>query len=283
MVLLAAACCVLLVAGCARGPVPRMRATGPHGGRSGFVRGSVGMAALAASAASEPARPAMPAPEVDLRAFFGRPLRRAPDRPRKVAITLDDGPSAHTAAILEAFRHASASATFFFVGNRTPRYAAVAREAVRSGFEVEDHTWDHEEIKGVGVDATLKEIDRAQEELTRDTGHTPVFVRPPAGHWDDAAMRAITERGMVMALWSLHGQDTGPGTHAATIAHNVVASAQAGDIILLHETNPETVQALPEIIAGLRRKGLEPVTLLELLSGPRGSRGGPPPDVGDGR
>ena len=105
-----------------------------------------------------------------------------------------------------------------------------------------------------------------QRRLEALTGRRPVFVRPPVGHWDPDALRAITARGLIMALWSVHGQDTGRGTHADRIARGVLAHARGGDIILLHETNPETVAALPSIIEGLRAEGLQPVTLAELLT-----------------
>jgi peptidoglycan/xylan/chitin deacetylase (PgdA/CDA1 family) len=185
---------------------------------------------------------------------------------RQVAITIDDGPSRNTAEVLAIFERLGVRCTFFYVGNRVPRYRVLARQAYRSGFEIGDHTWNHLEIKNESLAFDLGEIDRCATELQSVTGHRPVFMRPPAGHWDPTGLRAVTERNMVMALWSLHGHDTGPGTHADVIARGVLESARGGDVILLHETNPETVKALPVIIEGLRRKGLEPVTLSQLLA-----------------
>ena len=38
-----------------------------------------------------------------------------------------------------------------------------------------------------------------------------------------------------------------------------------GSIILLHEGHPNTIKALPQIIEKLRERGLEPVSVSELL------------------
>lgn len=203
---------------------------------------------------------------IDPRLWLGKPLRRAPWKTSKVAITMDDGPSANTAKVLAIFGRYHIRATFFYVGGRCPGYRTLVKQASDAGFELGDHTLDHHEVARESARFDLHEIDLGAAELERETGIRPIYMRPPAGHWDHTTLRSITERGMIMALWSLHGRDTGKGTHASRIARDVIRDARGGDIILLHETNAETVSALPTIIEGLRRKGLEPVTLSELLT-----------------
>jgi peptidoglycan/xylan/chitin deacetylase (PgdA/CDA1 family) len=213
------------------------------------------------------ARPKVtPAARIDPSPWIGRPLRRAPWPTRKVAITLDDGPSPNTAQVLAIFRKHGLRGTFFFVGDRCQRYRKVVRLAFDAGFEIGDHTLDHQEIFRQSARFDLREIDLGAAELVRETGVRPIYMRPPSGHWDATTLRSIAQRHMIMALWSVHGQDTGPGTHASVIARHAVANARGGDIILLHETNPETVKALPAILEGLVRKGLRPVTLSELMT-----------------
>ena len=69
-----------------------------------------------------------------------------------------------------------------------------------------------------------------------------------------------------MALWLIHANDIFPSPTPAQIVKNVVKPAKPGSIILMHETNDNTVLALPKILDGLRAKGLHPVTLSQLLA-----------------
>lgn len=70
---------------------------------------------------------------------------------------------------------------------------------------------------------------------------------------------------MALVLWSVYPDDTIPSPPPHPIARRVLAHVCPGSIILLHETDPRTVAALPEIIA-VRSRGYTPVTLSTLLA-----------------
>src|SRR5450432_3683274 len=61
-----------------------------------------------------------------------------------VAITIDDGPDPDvTPQVLLQLREHHARATFFCVGERVERYADLAREIVRGGHDIENHSHRH--------------------------------------------------------------------------------------------------------------------------------------------
>jgi peptidoglycan-N-acetylglucosamine deacetylase len=244
-----------LLAGCAARPAAVSAA-----GRMTPHRSATASPSLSAEAST-----ATPAAQIDPGPLLGKPLKHGKSGTRKIAITMDDGTAKNSGKVMDIFERYGVRCTFFYVGKRMGHPKIVER-AYAEGFEIGDHTWDHQEIKGRSLAFDLSEIDRGARRIAAITGRKPIFVRPPAGHWDKTTLRAITKRRMVMALWNLHGHDTGAGTKAATIARDVVRSARGGDIILLHETNPETVKALPSIIRGLQRKGFKLVTLSGLLA-----------------
>jgi peptidoglycan/xylan/chitin deacetylase (PgdA/CDA1 family) len=70
---------------------------------------------------------------------------------------------------------------------------------------------------------------------------------------------------MIMVLWDARNGDTDAKATVAGITSQALAQAHRGSIVLMHETNPKTVAALLGIIAGLRAKGLTPVTLSTML------------------
>jgi peptidoglycan/xylan/chitin deacetylase (PgdA/CDA1 family) len=84
---------------------------------------------------------------------------------------------------------------------------------------------------------------------------------------------------MLMVLWSVDTKDWKlPGVNA--IVHNALATAGPGSIILMHDGDSnrrETLAALPRIIAGLRARHLQLVTIRQLLVDDPPPRGQPQP------
>jgi hypothetical protein len=70
-------------------------------------------------------------------------------------------------------------------------------------------------------------------------------------------------------MWDIDTIDWRPeddgGPTAQAIVDKVVERATGGSIVLMHLGGFNTLQALPGIVAGLRAKGLEPVTLGEMF------------------
>ncbi len=60
-------------------------------------------------------------------------------------------------------------------------------------------------------------------------------------------------------------EDGGPT--ADEIVARVVSRARGGSIVLMHLGGYHTLEALPEVVQGLRDRGLEPVTLETMLGG----------------
>ena len=81
----------------------------------------------------------------------------------------------------------------------------------------------------------------------------------------------MSPNGLRVIAWSLHSHDTRSDDPQA-IAERVLSRVKPGDIILMHDghdlpgkTRPATAEALRRILQGLSEKGLESVTVSELL------------------
>jgi peptidoglycan-N-acetylglucosamine deacetylase len=99
----------------------------------------------------------------------------------------------------------------------------------------------------------------------------PTLFRPPLGAWSGEVVRAAADRGLRTVLWDVNPHDyAGGGATADGIAAEVLGSAGRGSIVLLHDGGPSEsreplLEALPRIAAGLRDRGLAPVTVPRLL------------------
>jgi peptidoglycan/xylan/chitin deacetylase (PgdA/CDA1 family) len=222
------------------------------------------------SSAIEPTIPPPPPHEAQLpfnkAAFIGKTIESVRTNRREVAITFDDGPCANTEKVLAILKKHDAKATFFFVGARAEHQSLYVWDTISQGHEVGNHTWNHAELRGMDPPALGEEIDRAQRMLELETGSAPLFVRPRSGKLDKAAAKAIWSRGLLLVLWSTHPGDVAPSPKPEAIVRGATRGTKPGSIILMHETNANTVVALPAILDELHRRNLKPVTLSELLA-----------------
>jgi peptidoglycan-N-acetylglucosamine deacetylase len=204
---------------------------------------------------------------LDIRGLLGDVITHGPRTGGMVAITMDDGPSKESSAVLDIVERTRTPVTFFYCGRRILAAPTEIQRAVGLGCEIGDHTTSHIELVGLPSLQVRKEVVETRDIIRRLTGVTPVWVRPRSGKSDALARSVIRDIGMAIVLWNDYPSDTIPSPSPHEIAQLTLAHAHAGSIILLHETNPKTVEALPEIIAGLRARGLTPVTLSTMLRG----------------
>lgn len=213
--------------------------------------------------ASPIVRPGTPA--FDPKPFIGRPVTHGAAGTRMVALTFDDGPSVDSTAVLRGLENEHAVASFFYVGDRVGGFPLIPARAIADGDDVGNHTLHHVEMVGLTRAQMLDQILSTNAILQQATGLKTVFFRPRSGHADPAARALLAELGMVMVLWDGRDGDTDLNSTVDGITRQALEHVHGGSIILMHETNPKTVAALPAIIRGLRAKGYTPVTLTTML------------------
>lgn len=190
-----------------------------------------------------------------------------PSVPDAVALTFDDGPGAHTRAVLETLRHLGARATFFFVGERVLRNPKLVRRAHAYGMAVENHSYSHPYTPPFG-ERTRAEIEAeiaGGADAIASLVDPPTLVRPPGGTSSPLVLEVARERGQHVVLWSVDPEDWRDGATARQIARRVLRDVRPGSIVLLHDGpggRAQTVKALPAIVRGIRARGLE-LTLID--------------------
>ncbi|HEV2237973.1 MAG TPA: polysaccharide deacetylase family protein [Ktedonobacterales bacterium] len=199
-------------------------------------------------------------------------IRSGPATAPLVALTFDDGPSPdQTANILTTLEQYHAPATFFVVGaSARDRPALIQREAA-DGFTIAMHTWDHPYMTGLAPASRAWELAATAQAIHNDLGpnYCLPYWRPPFGDYNSDILAQTQGMGLATVTWSVDPADyNAPGVQ--TIVDRVLASAQPGSIILLHDGyffRWQTAQALPAIITGLRAKGFTLATLPQVLAG----------------
>jgi peptidoglycan-N-acetylglucosamine deacetylase len=174
--------------------------------------------------------------------------------------------------IFEILQREHVPATIFPTGRWIEAHPEAARElAAQPWIELGNHSYSHVRMTRVPRRTAIFQLART-DELISQLGRKAVAFRPPAGAWNRRLVRLAARQNMPTVLWDVVSGDPGESASAERISKAVLSSARAGSIVIFHINGraPHTKQALPDIIRGLRGKGLEFVTLSRLLQQPDG-------------
>ncbi|MDD3165377.1 MAG: polysaccharide deacetylase family protein [Oscillospiraceae bacterium] len=181
-----------------------------------------------------------------------------------LALTFDDGPSGkYTTALLDGLQQRGAHATFFLCNYRIASYPDLMGRYLAEGHEVGNHSATHAQLTKLGAPALAAELDNTNKAICAGTGTSPVLMRPPGGAYHSAVLQALQARGMDCILWSVDTQDW-KYHNTQTVTDNILSVVRDGDIILMHDMYPTSVQAALRAIDTLQAQGYVFVTVSEL-------------------
>jgi peptidoglycan-N-acetylglucosamine deacetylase len=197
----------------------------------------------------------------------------------ELALTFDDGPGPYTQQLVGVLNRLHVHATFFAIGEEERYFSAGTVLELHSGDVVGDHTETHPMMASLSAHEQREELDEQIARIELLGGPRPRLFRPPYGSFDATTFHILHRLHLLMVLWSTDTSDyTLPGVPA--IVQSALAGAHPGAIILMHDAGgdrSETIAALPAIVKGLRKKGLEPVTIPRLMLDDPPPRGQPLP------
>lgn len=208
-------------------------------------------------------------------------IERTGDKPGMIALTFDDGPDpAWTPAILDILKRENVPATFFVIGKNGQAYPDLLRRIVNEGHEIGNHTFTHPNLGEIPGRVTDLELNATQRLIESITGRSTVLFRPP--YFGDAesdtpeevepALRAQKLNYIMIGL-RIDPGDWKPGVTADEIVQKTVSRAldknpeTRGNVVLLHDSGGDreaTIQALPQLIEELRKRGFKFVQVSDL-------------------
>ena len=187
---------------------------------------------------------------------------------KQVALTFDDGPSTHTARLLDYLETTDAKVTFFMVGNRMNSYKNTVKRMAAQGHELGYHSWDHYDQTARSSSQITSEYQKANGILKNLTGQRFTVWRTPGGSFNSRVLNAVP---LPHIFWTSSTEDW--RTRDAEKVYNaILKQAKDGSIILLHDLHGTTVDGAIRAMKKLEKEGYEFVTVTELLS-----RDGTPP------
>jgi peptidoglycan-N-acetylglucosamine deacetylase len=172
-----------------------------------------------------------------------------------VALTYDDGPNpGTTGSLLDALTSNGLRATMFNTGQRVSGNPSLARAQVDAGMWVANHSWSHPHMTQLSSSQMAQEISSTQQAIQQATGITPNLFRPPYGETNATLQSVEAQYGLTEVLWSVDSQDWNGASTAQIV--QAARGLQSGGVILMHDAYQNTVNAVPQIAADLRSRGL---------------------------
>lgn len=179
-----------------------------------------------------------------------------------IAITFDDGPYPKvTGHILDVLEKNGVCATFFVLGSRIEGHEDMLTRMDELGCEIGNHSFSHADLTRLSKADCQRELSDTDAEIRRVTGHEASVVRPPYGYYNKAVRSAA---GRPLILWTVDTNDW-RGKAPGEIADYVIQQAKEGSVILMHDQQTQTADAMEMIIPTLIDEGFRFVTVSELI------------------
>lgn len=188
-----------------------------------------------------------------------------------VALTFDDGPHpAYTPQILDILDKYQIKATFFMIGNRMGKYPEIVKDVSSRGHLIANHTYTHpRNLRTESEEKITWEVQQCQRKLEQIGGQNTSLFRPPRGILNQAIIKSLNDKGYIIVLWSICGNNHNAPT-PEMMAARVIKHTYPGAIILLHDGRIDSrwkdVKATQLIVENLLQQGYRFVTLEELLT-----------------
>lgn len=167
--------------------------------------------------------------------WYGRTFTNVAPGTRKIALTYDDGPNdPHTLRLLEVLARHDVRATFFMIGRYVRERPEIAREVVKAGHAVGNHTFTHPLLIFKQAAEIRQELSDCRSALEDAIGKHSNLFRPPFGGRRPATLRVARRLGLEPVMWNVSGKDW-EAPPAAVIEGRLMKQIRGGDVILLHD------------------------------------------------
>jgi peptidoglycan/xylan/chitin deacetylase (PgdA/CDA1 family) len=184
----------------------------------------------------------------------------------EVVLTFDDGPlRPHTARVVKALERHCTKATFFIVGRMALSDPAMVKEIAGKGHTIGTHTWSHQyQLRKTNIARAQQEIELGFSAVQKALG-APVapFFRFPFLSDSRAALQHLSDRNIGAFSIDVDAVDyKAKGPDGAQQVFDTVMGELAHrkkGILLFHDIQPSTAEALPRILDALKAKGFRVV------------------------
>ena len=179
-------------------------------------------------------------------------------RNNEVLLTFDDGPWPTTNAVLKALADECVRATFFPIGKHATYYPEILKAMHEAGHTIGSHTWSHKNLESIKDPAEAKaEIEKGISAVSMSAG-VPIapFFRFPALRHPPALVTYVGERNLGIFSTDMDSFDFKMRKPEQVVNAVMTKLKKFGKgIVLMHDFQTATSQAVPDLLAQLKAEG----------------------------
>ena len=178
-------------------------------------------------------------------------------RNNEVLLTFDDGPWPTTPAVLKALADECVKATFFTIGKHATYYPEILKQVAAAGHTVGSHTWSHQDLSRKTIQEAKDEIEKGVSavQFALDAPGAP-FFRFPALRHPPELVTYLGQRNIGIFSTDMDSFDFKMRKPEQVIASIMAKLKKHGKgIVLMHDFQSATAQAVPELLAQLKAGG----------------------------
>lgn len=197
-----------------------------------------------------------------------RALIKSGNSDKKIALTFNiSWGQEQVFPILDTLKKNNVQATFFVNGEWAERHPEIVKKITDAKHELGMMGYRYKSYVKQDITQVKKDLIYARE-VFRKLGYSNVkLLRTPSGHFNTEVLSLAEKLGFTVIRWNVNPEDwKNPGTQV--IIDDVMKNTSGGDIIVLHASDSvkQTNDTLKTILPALKKKGLDFVTISELVS-----------------
>ena len=182
------------------------------------------------------------------------------NKKKYIAFTYDDGPSEYTSELFEYLNTMNSSSTFFMIGSKMKGNENIIRKIYNSDSEIGSHGYSHRKLNNLTEQELNYELNSTNLIFNEITGQTIKLLRPPYGKYSDS----LLQKNYQIVTWNIDPKDW-LVKEKEKIYNNVIKNACDGCIVLMHDTNKQTIEATKMLIPELNKYNYEVVSVSKLM------------------
>ncbi len=181
----------------------------------------------------------------------------------EVVLTFDDGPwPGNTEKVLKTLADECVKATFFPIGKHATWSPQILKDVAAAGHSIGSHTWSHKNLEKMPFDQAKEEVEKGLSAVqwALDGAATAPFFRFPQLKHPPDVVKYLGERNIAMFSTDFDSFDFKMRKPEQVIKSVMDKLEKNGKgMILMHDFQHATAEALPELFKQMKAKGYKVV------------------------